>query len=195
MNFLDIIALAALGWGAYKGFKNGVLIEVAGLVGLIVGFWAGMRLAFLFAEYYRDNFELPEKWVPGIAFLTAFAVGVGAVYLAAWLVTKVLKSAEINLPNRIAGAAFGILKWGFLVGAFFSILGGAHILPPSTTEGSKTYPLLAGYSKAMQGYTVGLIPQARNVLDDMEHYFVSVDSTHQGQQGLPADSLGPGAGR
>jgi membrane protein required for colicin V production len=188
MNFLDIVALLALGWGAYKGFKNGILIEVAGLVGLIVGFWAGMRLAFLFADYYRDHFHLPEKWVPAIAFFTAFAVGIGGVFLAAWAATKLLQTAQLNLPNRLAGGLFGILKWGFLAGAFFSIVGTSHILSPETTEGSKSYAILKGYSHAVQGYTIGMIPAARNVMDDMERYFVSVDSVHDAQKGAPRDS-------
>ena len=187
MNFLDIVALIGLGWGAYKGFKNGVLIEVAGLVGLLIGFWAGMRLAFLFADYYRDHFQLPEKWVPAIAFFTAFAIGIGAVYLAAWAATKLLQTAQINLPNRIAGGVFGVLKWGFLVGAFFTIVGTSQILAPETSEGSKSYSVLKAYSHGVQGYTLGLIPAARNVMDDMEHYFVSIDSVKQKQQ-LQGDS-------
>jgi membrane protein required for colicin V production len=189
VNFLDIVALIALGWGAYKGFKNGVLIEVAGLIGLVIGFWAGMRLAFLFADYYRDHFHLPEKWVPAIAFFTAFAVGIGTVYLAAWAATKLLQTAQLNLPNRIAGGVFGVLKWGFLVGAFFMIVGTSQILTPATTEGSRSYAILKSYSHAVQGYTIGLVPAARNVLDDMEHYFVSVDSVHQEQERLDGDSL------
>ena len=196
MNFLDIVALIALGWGAYKGFRNGVLIEVAGLLGLLIGFWAGMRLAFLFADYYRDHFHFPEKWVPAIAFFTAFAVGIGSVYLAAWAATKLLQTAQLNLPNRLAGGLFGVLKWSFLVGAFFAIIGTSQILTPQTTEGSKSYAILKGYSHAVQGYTIGLIPAARNVMDDMERYFVSVDSVHDEQNGLPSDSLGsPSAAR
>jgi membrane protein required for colicin V production len=189
VNFLDIVAIAALGWGAYKGFKNGVLIEVAGLIGLLIGFWAGMRLAFLFANYYRENFHLPEKWVPAIAFFTAFAIGIGAVYLAAWAATKLLQTAQLNLPNRLAGGVFGILKWGFLVGAFFTILGTSEILGNETTEGSKSYAVLKGYSHAVQGYTIGMIPAAHNVMEDMERYFVSVDSVHQEHEGEHADSL------
>lgn len=188
MNFLDIVAIAALGWGAYKGFKNGLLIEVAGLLGLIVGFWAGMRLAFLFADYYRDHFHLPEKWIPAIAFFTAFAIAIGCIYLAAWAATKMLQTAQLNLPNRLAGGLFGILKWGFLVGALFTIVGTSQILSTETTEGSKSYSLLKGYSSAVQGYTIGLIPSARNVMDDMERYFVSVDSINKEHQGAVEDS-------
>lgn len=188
MNFLDIFALGVLGYGAYKGFKNGVIIEVASLLGLIIGFWAGMRLAFIFAHYYRDHFQLPEKWVPSIAFFTAFAIGLGAVYLAGWAATKLVNTAQLELPNRLAGLGFGVLKWGFLVGALFCIIGNAEILAKKTTEESVAYPALTTYSKVVQGYSIGLIPQARNVLDDMEHYFVQLDSAQRDSFPTPADS-------
>jgi membrane protein required for colicin V production len=189
VNFLDIFALIVLAYGAYKGFKNGVLIEVAGMLGLIIGFWAGMRLAFIFAHYYRDNFHLPEKWVPAIAFFTAFAIGMGAVYLAGWAATKLLHTAQLELPNRLAGLGFGILKWGFLLGAFFSIVGNSQVLTKETVAGSASYPVVTTYSKVVQGYTIGLIPAAHNVLDDMEQYFVEVDSVNRSHKVPATDSL------
>jgi membrane protein required for colicin V production len=188
VNFFDIATLVIVGYGAYKGFKNGVIIEVASLVGVVIGFWAGMRLAFIFANYYRDNFEIPSNYVPALAFFTAFALGLGAVYLAGWAATKLLKTAQLNLPNRLAGAAFGILKWAFLFGSLVTIIGNSQILGPDVKESSKAYPVLSTYCSVVQGYSVGLLPQARNVFDDMEHYFVQLDSVRQANKGMAADS-------
>lgn len=189
MNFIDIIVLVAVGYGAYKGFTNGVIYEVAGLLGVIVGIWAGMRLAFVFADYYKDNFDLPGKWIPVLAFLTAFMLGLGGVWLAGRIVNAVVKTAQLNIVNRIAGGAFGVLKWAFLIGTLLSVIGNAFILTPEVQQGSATYPLVTGYCKVVQGYSIGLLPKARNVFDDMEHYFVDLDSTRKANA---ADSLGAG---
>ena len=51
MNLIDIVALVLIGLGAWRGVKNGMIKEVAGLLGLVIGVWAGMRLAFVFANY------------------------------------------------------------------------------------------------------------------------------------------------
>ncbi len=188
MNFFDIIALIILGYGAYKGYKNGVIIEVASLLGLVVGFWAGMRLAFIFANYYRDTFQVPENWIPALAFFTAFALGLGAVFLAAKAATTLLKTVQLNLPNRLAGAAFGILKWGFLFGSLLSIVGTSQFLGNDVKESSKVYPVLNTYCSVVQGYSIGLLPAAHNVFDDMENYFVELDSVRNAKKGLPTDS-------
>lgn len=188
MNFFDIIALVILGYGAYKGYRNGVILEVAGLLGVVIGFWAGMRLAFIFANYYRDTFKVPENWIPALAFFTAFAIGLGAVFLAAKAATTLLKTAQLNLPNRLAGATFGILKWAFLFGSLVSIIGDSQFLGNDVKESSKVYPVLNTYCSVVQGYSIGLLPAAHNVFDDMEHYFVELDSVRNAEKGLPADS-------
>jgi hypothetical protein len=134
---------------------------------------------------------LPEKWVPALAFFTAFAIGLGAVYLAGWAATKLLNTAQLELPNRLAGLGFGILKWGFLLGAFFSIIGNAQVLSKDTVAGSATYPVVTAYSSVVQGYTIGLIPAGRNVLDDMEKYFIEVDSLNRIRRDSITDSIKP----
>ncbi len=183
MNLIDIIALVAIGFGAFRGFKNGIILELAGLLGLIVGIWAGLRLAFLFADYYKENFDIPDNYIPLIAFLTAFLIGIGAVWLAGRLLNKFVNSVALGLPNRLGGAVFGAAKWAFIAGTVLSLVGNSEVISQDTRESSKAYPILGAYCKAVQGYTIGLIPAASNVFHDVEEYFVDLDSTRNARQG------------
>lgn len=190
MNFIDIIVLVAVGYGIFKGFQNGVIYEVAGLLGLVVGVWAGMRLAFIFANYYKENFEVPAKWLPLLAFFTAFMLGMGAIWLSGRLVNGLVNTAQLGIVNRLAGAAFGLLKWAFIAGTFFSLIGNSMILTPEVQAGSATYPIVTGYCKVVTEYSIGLLPKARNVFDEMETYFVELDSTRRaGVDSVAVDSL------
>lgn len=109
---------------------------------------------------------------------------------AGWAATKLLNTAQLRLPNRLAGLGFGILKWGFLVGAFFSIVGNSQVLTKETVAGSASYPVVTTYSKVVQRYTIGLIPAAHNVLDGHgRYYFVEVDSVNRSQKVPGKDSL------
>lgn len=189
MNLIDVVALVAIGFGAWRGFRNGVIIEVASLLGLIVGVWAGLRLAFIFANYYRENFDLPDNYIPLLAFLSAFLLGIAAVYLVGRLLNSFVNSIALGIPNRLAGATFGAAKWAFLFGTVLTLVGNSLLISKETQEGSIAYPALSAYCKGVQGYTVGAIPAARNVLEDVESYFVSLDSI-RGVQRTPSDSLG-----
>lgn len=45
MDWLDILILILLGASAWKGFRRGFIIELASLVGLVLGIWAGIHLS------------------------------------------------------------------------------------------------------------------------------------------------------
>ena len=55
--------------------------------------------------------------------------------------TKVLESASLGLPNRIAGAVFGMFKWSLMVGTCLMYLnrGALELIPKETTEQSLFY--------------------------------------------------------
>ncbi|MEM7035504.1 MAG: CvpA family protein [Bacteroidota bacterium] len=187
MNLIDIVVLLAVGFGAFRGFRNGVIHEVFGLLGLVVGIWAGMRLAFIFANYYRDNFEIPENFLPLLAFLTAFAIGIGIFILAGKVATMVVKTVQLGLVNRAAGAVFGGLKFAFLVGTLLSMIGNSQVITEETKEGSATYPILNAYCQGVQDYSIGLLPFAKNVFGEMEDYFTDLDSIRQENKGTPPE--------
>ncbi len=192
MNPIDIVALICIAIGAFRGFRNGVIKEVTGLLGLIIGVWAGLRLSFLFADYYRDNFDILENYIPLLAFLTAFLLGVLAAWLSGKLLNRFVNSIALALPNKLGGVVFGAAKWAFLVGTAVTLVVNAQILPKDTQESSVSYPILSKYCKVVQGYSIGLIPRVSNVFKDVEHYFVGLDSVRSTREGIPAqesDSL------
>lgn len=188
VNFIDILALVAVGYGVFRGFRNGVIYEIAGMLGLVVGVWAGMRLAFIFADYYRDNTNLPDPWIPLLAFLTAFLLGLGLVYLVGRLATQIMKTVQLNMLNRLAGGAFGGLKWALIIGIAITMLGSSKIIPEETQAESTTYPILDTYTKTVQGYSIGLIPQAQNVFQEMDNYFVGLDSVRKANREMAPES-------
>lgn len=189
MNLIDIIAAIAVGWGIIRGFANGLIRELAGLLGIIIGVWLGLRLAFIFADYYRTHWEVPEKAIPMLAFFTGFILALVGIFLLSRILDKILDAAMLTVINKAAGAVFGALKWAFIVGTFFSILGNSGILPETTQDDSFSYPFLSGYCKTVNQYSIGLIPAAKDVFTDMETYFTGIDSAKGLTDSLATDSL------
>lgn len=190
MNYLDIIAIVGIGFGAFRGFRQGVIKEIAGLLGVILGVWLGLRLGFLFANYYRDNFDLPAKTVPVLGFITVFLLAMVGIWLLGRVLTFLTHQTPLGLPNRIAGATFGGLKWAFLVGTVVSILGSSEIIPKEHQDESMSYPILNTYCTKVQEYSVGLVPVFGNVFEEMDSYFTGIDSLNQdaGAQGAENES-------
>jgi membrane protein required for colicin V production len=177
MIALDLLAVVAIGYGLIKGFFNGMVKEIFNLVAVVVGLWLGMRIAFLFANYYKDNTELSQRYIPFLAFLTAFILILACILLLSRMIDRWLDSSALNLPNQLMGALFGGLKWAFIIGTFLSLIGNSQYLSEASKESSAAYKPLTAYCSAVNQYTIALIPGAGNVYTEMKDYFL--DMAHQ----------------
>lgn len=101
---IELLCLAVLLYGAFRGWKNGLVKEVISFVGFFLGF-------FIAYEYYK------RAEVGVLGFLLIW-IGIPMVLgMIAWLVTKVIdKIIVVNTLNRLLGAAAGFLKYAFLIG-------------------------------------------------------------------------------
>lgn len=117
MNWLDIVLLIILGSAAWKGFQRGFLIELASLAGLVLGIWAGIHL-------HQDVTEALDLDIrhEAIAFLITFAIVIGLVVLLGHLLTKIIDIAQLSLPNKVAGIAFGVLRSAFALSIAMNLI-------------------------------------------------------------------------
>lgn len=101
---IELLCLAVLLYGAFRGWKNGLVKEVISFVGFFLGF-------FIAYEYYK------RAEVGVLGFLLIW-IGIPLVLgMIAWLVTKVIdKIIVVNTLNRLLGAGAGFLKYAFLIG-------------------------------------------------------------------------------
>jgi len=110
MNFIDIIIVIPILWFGFKGFRKGFIVEIASLAALMLGIWGGIHFSNFIAEYITKWFTIKSDYVPLISFSVTFLLIVILVFLIAKLVEKIVKSAGLGLPNRIAGAVLGAAK-------------------------------------------------------------------------------------
>ena len=115
MQTLDIILILPLVWGAYRGFRNGFIIELCTLAALILGIWGAIHFSDWVAEYLVQQVDIERKYLPMVSFALTFLGIVIAINLLAKLLTTLLKAVALNGINRLAGLVFGVVKWSFLL--------------------------------------------------------------------------------
>ncbi len=146
MNILDLIIAIILLLGAIRGFQKGFFHEAATLVALI----AGIFIALLAARIAGSIIEGLTNWniqlVMVVVFIVAFLIVAGLIKLLGSLLTRLLKTLMLGLINRVAGLAFGILKWSLILAVIFSLITffdeGRNLLSEDLLSGSILYTQL-----------------------------------------------------
>jgi membrane protein required for colicin V production len=122
MNFIDILFGIPLIYFAYKGFKNGLIIELFTLLALLVGVYAGIHFSDFTAELIKDKMNVKSTYLPVVAFTFTF-IGVGAmIYFGGKVLEKMVSVAHLSIFNKLAGVAFAIIKTAYFLGVFVVLM-------------------------------------------------------------------------
>ncbi len=147
MNWLDWTLLAIIALAAVKGFSRGFIVEVAALLALVAGIWAGVHLS----ERVTDALGL-EIGNGALAFLITFVLVVLLVHLLARFLTTLVNIAQLGLPNKLAGVVFGAIRSAFMISVLFNLIagysGGAYP-PAKAIDGSKAYAPLRAFAPTL----------------------------------------------
>ena len=114
MNWIDIIVLIPLCWYAFRGFKNGFLMEIVSLAALFLG---------LFISYKFS--DLISFWITGttlakpISFSLCFILTIVLVNLLGRILKRALKPVLSEFLDKGLGVLFGILKVVLVAGVLF----------------------------------------------------------------------------
>jgi len=122
MNVIDIIAALLLALGFYKGFKNGLLIEMASIIALVAGSYCAFHFSDFVAEFLSDQFQWNEKYLNSSAFIITFLIVLWLVYLLGKILTKLVQVLLLGMVNRILGGVFGLLKILIILGVLLVFL-------------------------------------------------------------------------
>jgi membrane protein required for colicin V production len=126
-NVLDWVVLGYLGLWLFiviRGLIKGLIRQLGGLAGLVVGFLAASWWSRDLTRLLRDNLGPFDYWSV-VSFGVLFLAGFIACVMVAWFFNYLLNRAELKRWDRLAGGLFALVK-GFVLGLVlvfvFSIL-------------------------------------------------------------------------
>ena len=105
MNWLDILILIPLVWLGFKGFKNGLIKELASVVALILGIWATIKFSDMVASWFGNSGTMKV-----VAFVLIFVGVLVIVHFAGIIIEKIIKLVIPGFVNNLFGLIFGVCK-------------------------------------------------------------------------------------
>jgi len=142
MNYIiDGVLMLCLGWGAYKGFKKGFIIQSFMILALVLAIWGGFAFAGKLEPFMQKHFQITDVFCYIVSFSIVFLLILILVYTSGFLVSKVADVVTLGMINRLAGAAFGMLAnvliLSVLILLFNRVNEKKHFIKTETLE--KTY--------------------------------------------------------
>ncbi len=122
INLLDIILLIPLLWFGYKGFKKGLIIEIASLAAFVLGLYFAFSFSDFTAGYLKQFFNIEPKYMAAISFIATFIGVVIIVRILAKFLEKLINIIFLGFINRLFGAVFGVLKGALFLSIIILII-------------------------------------------------------------------------
>lgn len=127
VNYIDIVILLFLLWGAYRGFSKGLIIEVATLLGLVFGVYVAIKYSSYTEDILVDFLNISSRYISYIALAVTFVLVAIVVYIIGKLLTKLIDIISLGLINKLLGAILGIAKYFVIVCVLLMIVDALNI--------------------------------------------------------------------
>lgn len=132
MAIIDLILLVPVIFGAYNGYKKGLLVEIFGIAAFVVAIVIGFKFLSFGADFLENIFG-KETLVSISPYLSFFVVFLPTIFLlrkAGWLMRKAVRLTFLGTLDGLLGAFLGGFTALFGVSVFLWLLSKAGIDPP-----------------------------------------------------------------
>jgi membrane protein required for colicin V production len=121
MGLLDIILGVLLAFALYKGIRNGLFIELASLISLILGIYVAIKFSSFMKGVLAGLFHWNPNTIQVVAFVLTFMLVVIGISIFAKILTQVNDLAFLGWLNKLGGGLFRVLKTVLIVSIFFTV--------------------------------------------------------------------------
>lgn len=140
--FIDVLFLAAIGYGFFKGFQQGIINSVFSFLSIFIALLAAFKLSPYMTEMLEKGFSIYSPFMFIVGFLATFFLTKWLISLASETITGIMEVAHVNLINQFAGGSILTLLFSF----FFSVLvwfaDSVRVIDSETKATSMTYRFL-----------------------------------------------------
>ena len=121
MSFFDIIVGGLLCYSLYKGIRNGLFVELASFLSLILGIYIAIKFSDILKNILSDWLHWNPYTIQIFAFILTFILVVIGIYMLGKFLTNIADFAFLGWINSIGGGFFRVLKTILIISIFLTI--------------------------------------------------------------------------
>jgi membrane protein required for colicin V production len=166
-NTLDWILLAMMMIGFINGFRKGLVMELATLLGLVAGIWLAVQGHTAMQDWISGNTTLSGPFLPYLSFIAVFVLVYVGFYVAGKALSKTLRLLMLGIFDRIGGGLFGAFKLFAFSGLFMMLLN--HFGLSAGNRQTQNQSQLAGLCEASVSW---ISPALEKIISDERPGFI-----------------------
>jgi len=168
MKVIDIVILIPLLYGAYNGFKRGLVLEIIAIIAFVVATILGFKFLgwglVLLKPYLGENNKL-------LTYFSFFIVFFPILFLINKIGSLLRKSFRYSLLggfDSMAGALLGICTWAFGISVFLWLANAVNAIPKSAKKETYIYPVVAPVAPKVISKLSEYLPLGSNLLIEIK---------------------------
>lgn len=174
MQVIDIIILLLLGFGAFQGFRKGLLLEIIGLLAFILAIIGGFKLLHWGVQILNQYMDSYSQFVPFIAFIFIFIGILILVNLLGKLLKRVIDMTIIGSLDNLGGALLGLAKWAFGLSVVILIFETLELqFMHNSAQGSFMYPIIAPVAPAVFDFFNDYFPFLKQLFESLKEKVIN----------------------
>jgi membrane protein required for colicin V production len=159
VKIIDIVILLLVLFGAYRGFKKGLLIEIISFLALIIAIISAIKLTHSGIIYFFGQTSTTSKWIPFLVFLLIFLLVFFGIFLLGKLLKKILDYTLLGQFDNLVGAILGATKVAFGISLLLWLMYYTNInFPQNITTDSIIYPQCLSFAPTVVKWISHVIP-------------------------------------
>lgn len=139
MNAVDLIVCLVLALALWNGWRQGFIVQICSLGGIVVGIWLASRFGAEVGGWLR----LDEEVTAAGGFVTVLVVAVLVVAIAGRLIRRLFHFAGFGVADILLGMAVSAVKYLLVLSVLFSAFDKLNVdyslVGPKMIEQSRSY--------------------------------------------------------
>jgi membrane protein required for colicin V production len=165
LSTLDGLVLLFLGWGAYKGYKKGLIVEIISLLIFIL-------LLIIIFKTLQTGIDWAEGLPKGVSFSSFLIFFILASLLVSWigkLLKGIINKVLFEGFDNILGGIFGVFKYAVAIAILLQLFTHVGAIKPQTLQHSVFYPFLIRASEIASEGLSRLMPQFQEMVQAIQN--------------------------
>ncbi len=172
---LDIVGITLIIIFFIRGYMKGIIVAAFSLLAILLGIICALKLSGALAAWLLEKEIITSGWAQLISYIVLFLGVVILVRFIAKLIEKSLQAVFLGLVNKLAGGLIYAFMAALVWSSLLWIGNQMHLLEPEAIAASKTYPYLSPIAPWVFDHIGKVLPFAKNIFADLQHYFDGVN--------------------